>query len=72
MVVVSLVKQSFCIILFKMEFVVSSRLGTPKQNGVSERKHRHIVELGLSMMYQASIPFRYWVEAFTYHSQFLN
>jgi hypothetical protein len=28
---------------------------TPEQNGLAERKHRHIVELGL-----ASIPMEYW------------
>lgn len=41
-----------------------SCLGTPEQNGVAERKHRHIVELGLAMLYQASEPKRFWVEAF--------
>ena len=25
--------------------------GTPEQNGVAERKHRHVIELGLAMMY---------------------
>ena len=39
--------------------------GTPEQNGVDERKHRHIVELGLTMMIALSIPKRFWVEAFT-------
>lgn len=38
--------------------------GTPEQNGVAKRKHRHIVELGLAMLYQASEPKRFWVEAF--------
>ncbi|KAJ4769263.1 hypothetical protein LUZ62_053520 [Rhynchospora pubera] len=33
---------------------------TPEQNGVAERKHRHIVELGLASMFQASIPLKYW------------
>jgi hypothetical protein len=34
---------------------------TPGQNGVAERKHLHIVELGLAMLYEASMP----VEAFS-------
>ncbi|KAJ4978760.1 hypothetical protein NE237_009540 [Protea cynaroides] len=37
---------------------------TPEQNSVAERKHRHVVELGLAMMFHASTPTRYWVEAF--------
>lgn len=37
---------------------------TPQQNGLAERKHMHITELGLSMMYQSKVPQRYWVEAF--------
>jgi hypothetical protein len=31
-----------------------------KQNGLVERKHRHVVELGLVSMYHASIPLAYW------------
>ncbi|KAJ3705686.1 hypothetical protein LUZ61_009391 [Rhynchospora tenuis] len=30
------------------------------QNGIAERKHRHIVELGLASMNAASIPLEYW------------
>jgi hypothetical protein len=37
---------------------------TPKQNDLAERKHRHIVELGLATMSQASIPLHYWDEVF--------
>lgn len=37
---------------------------TPEQNGVSERKHRHVIELGLAMMYHAKVPMKYWVDAF--------
>lgn len=37
---------------------------TPQQNGQAERKHRHIVETGLSMMFHASIPTRFWFDAF--------
>ena len=37
---------------------------TPQQNGVAERKHRHLVELGLSMMFHSHSPLKYWVEAF--------
>lgn len=37
---------------------------TPLQNGTAERKNRHIVELGLSMLAHASMPLSYWDEAF--------
>ena len=37
---------------------------TPEHNGLSERKHRHIVETGLSLLTHASIPKSYWTYAF--------
>lgn len=44
---------------------------TPQQNGISERKHRHLTELGLSMMFQSKVPLRFWVEAF-YSANFIT
>lgn len=38
---------------------------TPEHNGLSERKHRHIVETGLTLLSTASIPKEYWTFAFT-------
>lgn len=35
-----------------------------QQNGAAERKHRHIVEMGLSLLAHASIPLKFWDEAF--------
>ena len=37
---------------------------TPEHNGVAERKHRHIVETGLALLHQASMPTSYWTYAF--------
>lgn len=37
---------------------------TPEHNGISERKHRHIVETGLTLLSTASIPVTYWTYAF--------
>ena len=37
---------------------------THAQNGLAERKHRHVVETGLTLMAQASLPTTFWVEAF--------
>jgi histone deacetylase 1/2 len=35
-----------------------------QQNGPPERKHRHIVEVSLSLLAYASMPLKYWDEAF--------
>ncbi|GKV24662.1 hypothetical protein SLEP1_g34246 [Rubroshorea leprosula] len=39
--------------------------GTPEQNGIVERKHRHIVETGLTLLLHANMPSRYWVDSFS-------
>ena len=36
---------------------------TPAQNGMTERKHRHIIETALSLLKQASMPHKLWDEA---------
>jgi hypothetical protein len=35
-----------------------------QQNGAAEKKHRHIVEVGISLLAQAHMPLKYWDEAF--------
>ena len=37
---------------------------THEQNGSVERKHRHIVEMGLTLLAHSSAPLHYWAEAF--------
>ncbi len=37
---------------------------TPQQNGISERKHRHIVETGLALLAQSNLHTKYWIDAF--------
>ena len=37
---------------------------THHQNGVVERKYRHVVELGLTLLAQAKLPLQFWWEAF--------
>jgi histone deacetylase 1/2 len=47
---------------------ISHRVSCPhthQQNGTAERKHRHIVETGLTLLAHASVPFRFWSDAFT-------
>ena len=38
---------------------------TSQQNGVAERKHRHIVDIALTLISQSSLPFQYWSYAFS-------
>jgi histone deacetylase 1/2 len=53
---------------FFMDIGISHRVSCPhthQQNGTAERKHRHIVETGLTLLAHASIPYRFWSDAFT-------
>ena len=38
---------------------------TPEHNGYSERRHRHIVETGLTLLSHASLPLTFWSQAFS-------
>ena len=38
---------------------------TPQQNGVAERKHRHVVENGRAMLHQSQLPLSFWSYAFS-------
>ncbi|KAL6335523.1 hypothetical protein AAG906_030651 [Vitis piasezkii] len=37
----------------------------PLQNGIAEHKHRHVTEMGLTLMFHARVPLSLWVEAFS-------
>jgi hypothetical protein len=37
---------------------------TSQQNGIVEKKHRHIVETGLTLLAQSKLPPKYWVDSF--------
>uniref|UniRef100_A0A2N9FTS7 Uncharacterized protein n=1 Tax=Fagus sylvatica TaxID=28930 RepID=A0A2N9FTS7_FAGSY len=43
---------------------MTSTSGTPEQNRVAERKHRHIDETGLTILFHAQLPKNLWIEAF--------
>ncbi|GKA31556.1 retrovirus-related pol polyprotein from transposon TNT 1-94 [Tanacetum coccineum] len=45
---------------------------TPQQNGRAERKHRHLVETGLAMLFHAHVPASYWVDAFSSATYIIN
>jgi hypothetical protein len=36
---------------------------TSQQNGIAERKHRHVIETALSLLAHSHLPSKYWVEA---------
>jgi hypothetical protein len=45
---------------------------THQQNGVVERKHRHIVEVGLSLLAHTHMSLKYWDEAFATAAYLIN
>jgi hypothetical protein len=45
---------------------------THQQNGDAECKHRHIVDMGLALLAHASIPLKYWDEAFLVVTYLIN
>lgn len=42
----------------------TSCLHSSEQNGLAKRKHRHMVEISMAMLSNASLPFSLWDEAF--------
>ncbi|XP_016165069.1 uncharacterized protein LOC107607655 [Arachis ipaensis] len=54
---------------------IAHRLACPythEQQGSVERKHRHITEMGLSMLATAGLPFQFWEDAFTTVAHLIN
>ncbi len=45
---------------------------TPQQNGVSERRHQHLVETGLTLLHDASLDLSFWPHAFQTASYLIN
>jgi hypothetical protein len=43
-----------------------------QQNGSAERKHRHIVEVGLALLSHACMPLKFWDKAFLTATYLIN
>jgi histone deacetylase 1/2 len=54
---------------------IAHRVSCPhahQQNGAVERKHIHIVEVGLALLANASMPLKFWDEAFLTTTRLIN
>ena len=50
----------------------SSCVDTPQQNGVAERKNRHLLEVSRSIMFTSNVPKHSWGEAFLTTAYLIN
>ncbi|KAL1345376.1 hypothetical protein AAHE18_08G113100 [Arachis hypogaea] len=60
---------------FLIQHGIAHRLSCPhthQQNGRVERKHRHITEMGLTLLSQASLPLSFWDQAFLTATHLIN
>ncbi|KAJ9548563.1 hypothetical protein OSB04_021106 [Centaurea solstitialis] len=51
---------------------ITSPPHTPEHNGYAERRHRHIVETGLSLLSHANMPLKFWPFAVTTATYLIN
>ena len=54
--------------------IISQRtcLYTPQQNGVAERKNRHLLDVTRSLLLESSVPTHFWVEALATAAHLIN
>ena len=50
----------------------TTALHTPQQNGVSKRRHRHLVETGITLLHDAFLSLSYWPHAFQIATYLIN
>src|SRR4051812_39649746 len=60
---------------FFQQIGISHHVSCPhahQQNGSAERKHKHVVEVGLALLAGASMPLKFWDEAFLAAAHIIN
>jgi hypothetical protein len=67
------ISHSFCAFLAKEDTLAQfSCPGAHAQNGVAERKHRHLLETTHALMTAASLPPHFWAEAISTATYLVN
>ncbi|KAL4346996.1 hypothetical protein GQ457_17G018750 [Hibiscus cannabinus] len=66
--------NSACSDFFKSHGIVhqSSCVSTPQQNGVAERKHRHLLEIARALRFNSHVPVKFWGECVTTACYIIN
>ncbi|KAL2252169.1 UNVERIFIED_CONTAM: Retrovirus-related Pol polyprotein from transposon RE1 [Sesamum indicum] len=63
-----------CQTFFKEEGIIhqTTCTYTPQQNGVVERKHKHLLQVARSLIFQANLPKLFWIEAILTSTYIIN